>query len=91
MLPIFLRMRIRNKSGKRVTLFIPIILLWILLFALMLILFPLVLLAALLTWGSGQGKILLRSYPMIFALLCNLGGLYIQVEKPNEELLFYFK
>lgn len=92
MVPLFLRMRIRKSSQKRAfTLFFPVFLVWIILAALLLVLFPFVLLAALAVRPRGWSMSVLRMVALPFSLLWNLSGLYIQVVDPPKELLIYFK
>ena len=90
MLPIFLRMRIQKGGGKKINLFLPIFLVWILLFAVLLVCLPFVLLFGLLSWRTGFGRMALLAYPMLFSILWNLSGLYIRIEKPNEILFMNF-
>ena len=91
MLPIFLRLRIQKQGTKRVTLFLPIFLVWIILFALLLVLLPFVLIFGVLAWWGGRSRMVLLAYPMLFSVLWNLGGLYIRIEKPGEILYLNFK
>jgi hypothetical protein len=90
MLPMFLKMHIRERGKKGVRLWIPVFLVWILLFALMLVLLPLVLLASLLTIWKGPGLALLLFYPMVWAVLWSLSSLYVDVENSSHKILFTF-
>jgi hypothetical protein len=78
----------RNPKGHG--LLLPIFLVWILLFALLIVLFPFVLVAALITWRSGQGKWLLLTYPLLVSVLFHLSGLHIEVEHPEQNVLIEF-
>jgi hypothetical protein len=89
MIPIFMRLRIGRDPGKY-GLLLPVFLVWILLFAVMVILAPFVLIAALFTWRSGQGKLLLLIYPLLFSILFNLSGLHIEVGGREQNLLIAF-
>lgn len=89
MIPLFMRLRIGRDPDKYGVL-LPIFLVWILLFALMLVLLPFVLLAALFTWRGGQGKLLLLTYPLLISLLFKLSGLHIEVSGPKENVLIAF-
>jgi hypothetical protein len=91
MFPIFMRMLIKDKQKKAVRLFLPVFLAWIILFAIMIALIPLVLLASLITWGRGLGPRILLFYPMIFSLLWALSGLYVEIKNPEKEILILFK
>jgi len=89
MIPLILNMHVRKEGRRGVTLFLPIFLAWILLLAILLVLFPFVLLAALLTWPNG--KMLLALYPMMFSVLWAMSGLHIEVKKEKEDILFDFR
>ena len=89
MIPLFMRLRV-GRNPDKYGLLLPIFLVWILLFALMLILLPFVLLTALFTWRGGQGKLLLLTYPLLISLLFKLSGLHIEVGGPKENVLIAF-
>ena len=91
MIPIFMRMKIKEKGKKGFRLFIPIILIWILLFALLIILLPIFLIAAILTIPAGIGFKILFFYPLLFSLLCSLSGLAVHIENPEKQFLIVFK
>jgi len=89
MIPLLMRLKVsRNPKGHG--LLLPIFLVWILLFALLIVLFPFVLVAALITWRSGQGKWLLLTYPLLVSVLFHLSGLHIEVEHPEQNVLIAF-
>jgi prepilin signal peptidase PulO-like enzyme (type II secretory pathway) len=89
MIPLFMRLRVGRNPDKYGVL-LPVFLVWILLFALMLVLFPFVLVAALFTWQSGKGKLLLLTYPLLISLLFKLSGLHIEVGRSKENVLIAF-
>jgi hypothetical protein len=89
MIPMLMRLKVSRNPGKYGVL-LPVFLVWILLFALLIVLFPFVLIAALLTWRSGQGKWLLLTYPLLISVLFHLSGLHIEVEHPDENILIAF-
>ena len=89
MIPIFMRLRVARNPDKY-GLLLPVFLVWILLFALMVLLLPLVLIAALFTWRSGQGKLLLLIYPLLLSLLIRLSGLHIEIGGRDQNVLIAF-
>jgi hypothetical protein len=89
MIPVFMRLRVGRNPDKYGVL-LPIFLVWILLFALMIILLPFVLIAAFFTWRSGQGKLLLLTYPLLISLLFKLSGLHIEVGGSEQSVLIAF-
>jgi hypothetical protein len=90
MLPMIVRFRIREPGRRGFGLWFPAIVVWVLLAALMLVLLPFLLLAALVTWGRGPGPRLLLIYPLIISVLWNLGGLTIDVDQKERALLIDF-
>jgi hypothetical protein len=89
MIPVLMRLKV-SRNPKKYGVLLPVFLVWILLFALMLVLWPFVLIAALFTWGSGQGKWLLLTYPMLLAVIFHLSGLHIEVEQREQNVLIAF-
>jgi hypothetical protein len=89
MIPMLMRLKI-SRHPHRYGVLLPVFLVWILLFALLAVLFPFVLIAALVTWRSGQGKWLLLTYPLLFSVLFHLSGLHIEVEHPEQNILVAF-
>jgi len=89
MIPMLMRLKV-SRNPNRHGVLLPVFLVWILLFALMIVLLPLVLIAALLTWRSGQGKWLLLTYPLLISVLFHLSGLHIEVENREQNILIAF-
>jgi hypothetical protein len=90
MIPILMRLHVRQRESRGFRFWFPVIIVWIILFAVMAALFPLMLLAALLTWHRGPGKWLLLIYPMLFSILWRLSGLHVHVESRENGLLIDF-
>lgn len=91
MIPMVMGIRIIEKARRKLRLFFPIILVWILLFTILIAFFPLVLIAALILWPGGQGRLLLAGYFMLFSLIFSLSGLHIQVEDRENQTLIFFR
>ena len=91
MFPILVRLRIRSAGRRGVSLWFPVILIWIILWALMILALPFVLLAAVLTLRRGPGLLLLAAYPMLFALLWNLSGLHVETRDAEDDVLISFR
>lgn len=89
MIPMLMRLKVSRKPD-RYGILLPIFLVWILLFALMIILLPFILIAALLTWRSGQGRWVLLTYPLLISALFHLSGLHIEVEQPDKNIVIAF-
>ena len=91
MLPFWMKLRISKPGERRFTLGFPVILVWIFVAALMILLLPFVLIAALATWGRGTGRVLLLAYPLVWAVLWNLSGLHIETKSAGTDLLIDFR
>lgn len=90
MIPMVMRMTIQGKEKRRVNLWIPVILIWILLLALMLMMLPFVLLAGLILWKQGYGKALFLIVPMLFVLIFSMSGLKLDIESEHSKIFFNF-
>jgi len=91
MIPFFMHVKIIKTNQKRVRIFIPLILIWIVMFAFYVAAAPFVMIAAVILWQKGYGKILLIAYPMLFSLVCSLSGLCIQLKSVNKEVSIFIK
>lgn len=90
MIPMLLKMKIPRTTKEPITLYFPLFIAWIILFIILLAFLPILLLVALFTWHKGYGKILVLSYPMLFALLWNMQGLLIDVEAKKDTVFLSF-
>ena len=90
MLPMIVRFKVKEPGRRGFGLWFPALVVWILLAALMLVLLPFLLLAALISWGRGPGIRLLLFYPLVISILWNLGGLTIDVGQKDRALLIDF-
>jgi len=91
MVPIFMNIRILKNNKKKLKIFIPLVLIWILLFALLIALAPFVLISSVILWRRGYGKTMLITYPMLFSLICSLSGLSVQIEKMDKNISIFIK
>jgi len=90
MLPMIVRFKVKEPGRRGFGIWFPAIVIWILLAALLLVLLPFLLLAALLTFWRGPGTRLLLIYPLVGSVLWNLGGLTIDVDQKDHALLIDF-
>ena len=89
--PFLMRMKIID-DRHHVNLWIPVILLWILMFILAIGLSPIVAVLVLILWPFGWGEFLLMLGPTVFYCVCALKGLTIDVKsKKGNIVLIYFK
>jgi len=91
MFPVVMRLQIRPMQGTGISVWIPVVLIWILLPAVMTVLFPVFFLAALLTLAWGPGMRLLLSFPLVISVLWNLSGLHIEKRDPARQVLISFR
>jgi len=84
--PSILRVRI-HKQRRRFGLWLPLFLIWPVVLVLGLVVWPLLLICAVVLWPSRWGRPLLLGGPAIFALLCALRGLEVEVKQPLEQTL----
>jgi len=87
MIPVYMRIKVVNNNEKKIKIFLPLIFLWIILFALLLILAPFVLVFSVIFWRKRLGKTLLLTYPMAFSVINSFSGLIVHVEKSNKRIL----
>jgi len=90
MLPMIMHFKIRQAGRRGIGFYFPIILVWILAGALLIALFPFILLASLVTCLRGPGFTLLLVYPIFFSILWHLGGLRIETKNAENEVLIDF-
>ena len=83
--PCIMRLRIRNQK-RRVSLWLPMFLILIIIVAFAIALFPIVLVASAVLWRSGKGKPLLLAGPAILKVLFALRGLEVYVEQRSEQV-----
>ena len=86
MIPVYMRVQVINNNDKKIMIFFPLILLWIFLFALLIVLAPLVLVVSIILWKKRLGKTLLLTYPMAFSVVSSFSGLIVNVEKSDKRI-----
>ncbi len=90
MLPLLMRFKIRQPGRRGFGLWFPVVFIWVLLAALMLVLLPFVLVGALVSAGRGPGLRLLVIYPLLASVVWHLGGLKIDIEAAESAFLIDF-
>jgi hypothetical protein len=91
MFPIVMRLRIRPQGRRGLPLWLPVILVWLILWAVMIVLLPFMILGALVTWSRGPGLKLLFAYPLLFTLLWHLSGLHVETRNAANDVLISFE
>lgn len=79
MIPLWMWIRVEEPGKRRVSFPVPIFLAWLLVGAMLLLLLPLVLLAALLSWPWGWGGPLLKIYLQVYVLIASLSGFRLDI------------
>jgi len=88
MIPMTMRVDVRGEGRKGVRLFLPVVLLWIIIAALLVAALPFVLVAALVTLRRGTGARILLFYPAFFGALWFLSGLRVDIASHGEKKVF---
>mgnify|MGYP001038896125 FL=1 len=88
MIPMTMRLDVRREGRKRVRLFFPLILLWIVIAVLLVAALPFVIVAALVTLRRGTGARLLMFYPAFFGAVWALSGLRVDIASHGEKKVF---
>lgn len=91
MIPMIMRIHIVEGNKKKVRLILPLFLVWLLILPFIILMTPLVLLAALILWPSGYGKTILRAGPVLISVISSLSDLHIQVEGEDNKTLIWMK
>jgi hypothetical protein len=88
MIPMIMRLDIRNQDRRGVWLIFPVILVWIIAFAFLIAVLPLVFVAALVTFRRGPGIQLLLFYPLLCVAVFALSGLRVDVASHRNDKVF---
>jgi hypothetical protein len=88
MIPMSLRLDIRGQDRRGVVLWFPMIVVWLILFALMIAALPFLLVAALATMRGKPGMRLLLVYPLVFTAINALSGLRIDVDGRGKDKVY---
>lgn len=88
--PLLMRLKTIDRD-HHVNLWLPLFLVWILLLAIAIALSPIVCILAIILWPFGWGETLVLLGPALYRIVCSLRGLSIDIRKPNQVVLIYFK
>lgn len=88
MIPMSLRLDIRDHDRSRVVLWFPLIIIWIAVLVLAIVALPFLLLGALATMRGGPGKRMLLLYPLVCVLISELSGLRIDVDGRGHDSVY---
>jgi len=87
--PSLMRLRVRT-SQHRFGLWLPLFIMWPIFILLGIVLFPFVLIGAILFWRRGWARTLLLSGPLLLNMFCALRGLEVSVLQRGQRVLIYF-
>ncbi|MBD3412897.1 MAG: hypothetical protein GF421_00500 [Candidatus Aminicenantes bacterium] len=91
MIPVWMKVKVKEKGKRAVCLPLPLFLIWIIVFALLIAVLPLILAAVILAFPFGYSKTILYSYIMIYALIFSLSGLRVDVDTKEQDKTVYIK
>ncbi len=89
MIPVWMKIKVVSKEGRKTTIPLPLFLVWIIVFALLIVVFPLILVAGILAYPFGRSKKIFCSYFMIYALIFSLSGLRVDVDSQEKDKTVY--
>jgi len=89
MIPVWMKIKVVEKEGRKITIPLPLFLVWILVFALLIAVFPLVLVAGILAYPFGRSRKIFCLYFMIYALIFSLSGLRVDVDSHEKDKTVY--
>jgi len=90
MIPMLLKIKIPRKDKQDVSIYLPLFVAWLLLLPVLLLLLPFLVLAAILLWMTGYGRLILVLVPLLFALIWNLQGLTIDIDDKDNKIYLSF-
>ncbi len=88
MIPMTMLLEVRTVIGKELRLWFPVIVLWIITFALLVAVLPLVVIAALVTLRRGPGFRLLLLLPVVLRAVFTLSGLRVDIASHGSRTVF---
>jgi len=91
MIPVILKLRIKNKNSRKFGIWFPLFLLWLIVLPLLALPAPLILIISLIMWQSGPGKKIWFGYMAVFTVICNLSGLCFEINSKDDDVYIYLK
>ena len=86
MIPLILKLNIRDNKNKRFGIWLPLFLIWLIVLPLLVLAAPIVFLIALFLWPGGKGRMIFYSYLAIFALIGNMSGTKLDIQSKGSTL-----
>ena len=90
MIPLSLKLNIRDKNNKGFGIWLPLFLLWIMILPLLALPAPIIFLVALIMWPGGKGRLVFYSYIAIFSLIFNMSGLKLDIRSNDSTVYLNF-
>ena len=87
MIPTMVCINVAGRDEKRFKIVFPIVVIWILLLAIMLLFVPLMIIVSLIIWPTGYGRLLLLFPVSFFETIFAMRDLMVDVKSKNE--IFY--
>jgi hypothetical protein len=87
MIPLMIKLNIKRKDQKGqegFNLWLPLFLIWLIALPLILLLTPIILIAALVLWPTGKGRYILFLYLAIFRLTWHMSGIKIDIQSDKK-------
>jgi hypothetical protein len=88
--PLIMKLSIPHENGT-IRIWLPLFLIYPIIAVIVIILAPIVIIAALIFWPLGMGKTVLLFGPYLYNVLCAVVDLEINIEKVNRQFSILFK
>ena len=88
--PFLLRLLVQTPQ-RRLSLWLPQVLVWPVFALVALLVAPVIIIGAAVTWSRGWGKPVLLAGPRLLGLFCALRGLDVTVDKPPKRVVISFR
>lgn len=91
MIPLILRLRVKDKNSRKFGIWFPLFLLWLVVLPLLALPAPVIFIVSLIAWPCGTGRKIWLSYITVFTVICNLSGLHFEINSKNENVYIDLK
>jgi hypothetical protein len=91
MIPLILRLRVKDKNSRKFGIWFPLFLLWLIVLPILALPLPLILIASLISWQCGAGRKIWLAYIAVFVVIGNLSGLHFEINSKGENVYIDLK
>jgi hypothetical protein len=91
MIPLILRLRVKDKNSRKFGIWFPLFLLWLVVLPLLALPAPVIFIFSLIAWSCGTGRKIWLLYTAVFTVICNLSGLHFEINSKEENVYIDLK